>query len=129
MPVNEKKPFTYTFTYQSIASSKNESLSSNEKNDHHRLLSIQGPINNFVSLDFRLLPIQAISTHNQIRLASSEDFYIKKMLVNQVQVMLKRGLQGPQNVTLELEMNILRQGVWVGFNKAVLHLFVGAYPF
>ncbi|XP_017853685.1 fibulin-1 isoform X2 [Drosophila busckii] len=94
--------------------------------DGRTIFTLRGPVwYDDIDFDLKILRVQAASN---IERASDRHFDILKNK-NQVNLILKRSLEGPQDIELDLSMTVFTKGMPRGKSVAKLFLFVSQYTF
>ncbi|KAI8036438.1 hypothetical protein M5D96_010744 [Drosophila gunungcola] len=90
------------------------------------IFTLRGPLwYDNIDFDLKIVRIQAT---NNIKKATDKNFDTIKNN-NQVSVLLKKSLEGPQDVELELSMTVYTNGMPRGKSVAKLFLFVSQHTF
>ncbi|XP_041674532.1 fibulin-1 isoform X2 [Drosophila eugracilis] len=94
--------------------------------DGRAIFTLRGPLwYDNIDFDLRIVHIQA---NSNIQSATDKNFDTLKSN-NQVNVILRKSLEGPQDIELELTMTVFTNGMPRGKSVAKLFLFVSQYNF
>jgi len=69
------------------------------------------------------------SPHTHVRAATREDFYLRRSKDNEVKIAILKPLQGPQDIELEIEAKMYKNGLQIGRNVATVMLFISEYEY
>ena len=75
----------------------------------------------------RLVSVKSPNLH--VRPATKDDFYLKRTKDNEVKISLLNSLQGPQDIELEIEAKMYKNGLQIGRNIATVMVFISEYEY
>ncbi len=69
------------------------------------------------------------SPRSDVRPATREDFYLRRSKDNEVKISILHPLKGPQDIELEIEAKMYKNGLQIGRNIATVMVFISEYEF
>jgi fibulin 1/2 len=92
------------------------------------LFTMRGPIWSGSSVRFKL-DLLDVRAPVGISKATKDFFHLRHTSLNQAIIALKNSIEGPQEIDLQLSMELYHSGVFGGSAVAKLSIFVSAYEF
>ena len=118
-----KNPLFYSYSYLALPS--NVRL---PENGHLSLLTIRSTRLPHVTVLFNLKSV-LITAEPGIEKANETDFTIEKSNFNEAVISLVHPLKGPQDIQIEVDVNMYSANLSSGFSKALLYLHISEYEF
>ena len=95
----------------------------------HDFFTFIVPIEPPIIAEFNLRLVSVKSPNLHVKAATKEDFYLKRTKDNEVKITLLNPLQGPQDIELEIEAKMYKNGLQIGRNIATVMLFISEYEY
>ncbi|CAG2100466.1 unnamed protein product [Medioppia subpectinata] len=95
----------------------------------HEFFTFIVPIEPPIIAEFGLRMISVKSPNLHVRSATREDFYLKRSKDNEVKIALLNPLEGPQDIELEIEAKMYKNGIQIGRNIATVMLFISEFEY
>jgi len=64
-----------------------------------------------------------------VRASTKEDFNMRRTKDNEVRLAVVSSLEGPQDIELEIEAKMYKNGLQIGKNVAIVTVFISEYEF
>lgn len=122
--VCRKRPLSYSFTYLTFTADL-----AMPPSGQHQLFTMRGPLWPDSRAVFRLKLVSARDGGAGVAVARAEDFQLKHSRSNQATVALVNSVAGPQDIELQLVMDLYRQSEYRGRAVAKLFIVVSAHRF
>ncbi len=107
---------------------KNEA-SNKGKAEGHDFFTFVVPVDPPIVVDFKLRLVTVKSPRAAVQPARKEDFTMKRTRDNEVRLAILSPLEGPQDIELEIEAKMYKNGLQIGKNLAIVTVFISEYEF
>lgn len=87
------------------------------------------PVELPIIADFKYRMVAVKSPRAGVRPARKEDFELRRTKENEVRLALLSSLDGPQDIELEIEAKMFKNGLQIGKNIAIVMVYISEYDF
>lgn len=101
--------------------------SSNTKG--HEFFTFVVPVDPPIIVDFKMRLVSVKSPRPGVRPADAQDFAMRRTRDNEVRLAMLSPIKGPQDIELEIEAKMYKNGLQIGKNLAIVTLFISEYEF
>lgn len=95
----------------------------------HEFFTFVVPVDPPIIVDFKMRLVSVKAPKPGIRPSSKEDFEMRRTKDNEVRLALLTSLEGPQDIELEIEAKMYKNGLQIGKNIAIITVFISEYEF
>lgn len=107
------------------------SIGNNNNNNGrgHEFFTFVVPVESPIIVDFKLRLVSVKSPRPGVRAANVNDFEMRRTKDNEVRLAIMSSLEGPQDIELEIEAKMYKNGLQIGKNLAIVTVFISEYEF
>ncbi|KAH9491307.1 Complement Clr-like EGF-like [Dermatophagoides farinae] len=106
------------------------SIGNNNNNGRgHEFFTFVVPVESPIIVDFKLRLVSVKSPRPGVRAANVNDFEMRRTKDNEVRLAIMSSLEGPQDIELEIEAKMYKNGLQIGKNLAIVTVFISEYEF
>lgn len=95
----------------------------------HEFFTFVVPIEPPIVADFKMRLVTVKSPRQTVRPATSGDFAMHRTKDNEIRLAILSALEGPQDIELEVEARMYKNGLQIGKNIAIVTVFISEYEF
>lgn len=95
----------------------------------HEFFTFIVPVDPPIVVDFKLRLVSVKSPRPGVRPANRDDFDMRRTKDNEVRLAVLSSLEGPQDIELEIEAKMYKNGLQIGKNLAIITVFISEYEF
>ncbi|KAH9412457.1 Complement Clr-like EGF-like [Dermatophagoides pteronyssinus] len=95
----------------------------------HEFFTFIVPVELPIIVDFKLRLVSVKSPRPGVRSANLNDFEMRRTADNEVRLAIMSSLEGPQDIELEIEAKMYKNGLQIGKNLAIITIFISEYEF
>lgn len=95
----------------------------------HEFFTFVVPIEPPIIADFKMRLVTVKSPKASVRPAQKSDFDMRRTKDNEVRLAILSPLEGPQDIELEIEAKMYKNGLQIGKNIAIVTVFISEYEF
>lgn len=95
----------------------------------HEFFTFVVPVELPIIVDFKLRLVSVKSPRPGVRPANKNDFEMRRTKDNEVRLAIMSSLEGPQDIELEIEAKMYKNGLQIGKNLAIVTIFISEYEF
>lgn len=95
----------------------------------HEFFTFIVPVELPIIADFKFRLVSVKSPRAGVRAATKEDFDMRRTKDNEVRLAILSALAGPQDIELEIEAKMYKNGLQIGKNVAIVTVFISEYEF
>lgn len=95
----------------------------------HEFFTFVVPVESPIVVDFKMRLVSVKSPKAQVRPARKEDFAMHRTKDNEIRLAILTPLEGPQDIELEVEARMYKNGLQIGKNMAIVTVFISEYEF
>lgn len=95
----------------------------------HEFFTFVVPVESPIVVDFKMRLVSVKSPKSQVRPARKEDFAMHRTKDNEIRLAILAPLEGPQDIELEVEARMYKNGLQIGKNMAIVTVFISEYEF
>lgn len=95
----------------------------------HEFFTFIVPVELPIIVDFKLRLVSVKSPRPGVRSANINDFEMRRTADNEVRLAIMSSLEGPQDIELEIEAKMYKNGLQIGKNLAIITIFISEYEF
>ena len=101
----------------------------NEGRKGHEFFTFVVPVEAPIIVDFKMRLVTVKSPRANVRAAVKEDFDMRRTKDNEIRLAILSPLEGPQDIELEVEARMYKNGLQIGKNLAIVTVFISEYEF
>lgn len=87
------------------------------------------PVESPIVVDFKMRLVTVKSPKANVRPAVKNDFEMRRTKDNEIRLAILSPLEGPQDIELEVEARMYKNGLQIGKNIAIVTVFISEYEF
>ena len=116
----------YSYAYISFRSKLVQTLGERKG---HEFFIFSVPVEPPIIVDFKMRLVTVKSPKPNVRAATKEDFDMRRTKDNEIRLAILTPLEGPQDIELEVEAKMYKNGLQIGKNLAIVTVFISEYEF
>ena len=95
----------------------------------HEFFTFVVPVSSPIIVDFKMRLVSVKSPRQHVAPAQKSDFEMRRTKDNEIRLAILSSLSGPQDIELEVEAKMYKNGVQIGKNLAIVSVFISEYDF
>lgn len=95
----------------------------------HEFFTFVVPVELPIIADFKYRMVSVKSPRAGVRPARKEDFEMRRTKENEIRLAVLSSLEGPQDIEIEIEAKMFKNGLQIGKNIAIVMVYISEYEF